>query len=138
MPAYTVTIRGVTYSFADLKDVMAKASPRRSGDELAGVAASDARQRVAAQWVLADVPLRRFLEEPLVQYDQDEVTRLILDTHDRKAFAAIENLKRCVNEGYRFIALGSDQFFLGDSCRHLLASARAVLQSAPAAPPSSR
>ena len=71
---------------------MAKASPRRSGDELAEVAASDARERAAAQAVLADVPLGRFLEEPLIPYERDEVTRLIIDAHDRVAFAPIAGL----------------------------------------------
>ena len=63
---------------------MAKASPPRSGDVLAGIAAANARERVAAQMVLADVPLRRFLEEPLVPYETDEVTRLILDESIRR------------------------------------------------------
>jgi ethanolamine ammonia-lyase large subunit len=84
---YATTIRGVRHRFDDLKAVMAKASPHRSGDVLAGVAASSAVERVAAQWVLADVPLSRFLDEPLVPYESDEITRLIIDRHDRAAFA---------------------------------------------------
>jgi ethanolamine ammonia-lyase large subunit len=92
MPAYCASLRGTHYSFPDLKDVLAKASPARSGDELAGIAASDARQRVAAQTVLADIPLTRFLEEPLIPHESDEVTRLILDRHDRDAFAPVSNL----------------------------------------------
>src|SRR5688500_318322 len=71
---------------------MAKATPLRSGDVLAGVAAADARERAAAQAVLADVPLVRFLEEPLIPYEADEVTRLILDTHDAAAFAPVRGL----------------------------------------------
>ncbi len=66
---------------------MAKATPRRSGDELAGVAAASAEERAAAQLCLADVPLALFLKEPLVPYETDEITRLILDTHDAAAFA---------------------------------------------------
>ena len=71
---------------------MAKATPRRSGDELAGVGAATAEERVAAQLCLAEVPLRRFLEEPLIPYEEDEVTRLILDTHDAAAFAPVASL----------------------------------------------
>lgn len=71
---------------------MAKATPRRSGDELAGVAAASAEERVAAQICLADVPLNQFLEEPLIPYETDEVTRLILDQHDSSAFAPVASL----------------------------------------------
>ncbi len=71
---------------------MAKASPMRSGDCLANLAASSAKERVAAQMVLAEVPLGRFLEEQLIDYDTDEVTRLILDDHDTAAFAPIKDL----------------------------------------------
>ena len=78
-----------TYAFADLKDLMAKATPPRSGDRMAGIAAETAEENVAAKMALADVPLKCVLAEPLVPYDQDEVTRLILDTHDAKGFAAI-------------------------------------------------
>ncbi len=70
---------------------MARATPGRSGDELAGVAAASAEERVAAQLCLADVPLRQFLEELLVPYETDEVTRLIVDTHDASAFAPVES-----------------------------------------------
>ncbi len=80
------------YEFRDLKTLLAKASPLRSGDQLAGVAAASAEERVAAQRCLADVPLARFLEEPLIPYDEDEVTRLILDTHDKAAFAPVSGL----------------------------------------------
>ena len=67
---------------------MAKATPLRSGDELAGMAAGSAEERVAAQLCLADVPLKLFLDEPLVPYETDEVTRLIIDTHDRGSVRA--------------------------------------------------
>jgi ethanolamine ammonia-lyase large subunit len=76
----------------NLKTLLAKASPARSGDELAGIAAASAEERVAAQMQLADTPLRRFLEESLVAYETDEVTRLIVDTHDAAAFAPIAGL----------------------------------------------
>lgn len=77
------------YVFADLRTLLARASPLRSGDVLAGVAAATYEERVAAQWALADVPLRDFLNDALVPYEQDEVTRLIIDTHDAGAFAGI-------------------------------------------------
>jgi ethanolamine ammonia-lyase large subunit len=80
------------YSFADLKTLLAKATPARSGDELAGIAAAGTEERVAAQMALAEVPLRRFLEEPVVPYDEDEVTRLIFDSHDAAAFAPVAGL----------------------------------------------
>ncbi|MCY7349843.1 MAG: ethanolamine ammonia-lyase subunit EutB [Cytophagaceae bacterium] len=89
---YRHTVRNRVYAFADLKTLLAKASPRRSGDELAGVAANSAEERVAAQMALADVPLTRFLEEPLIPYETDEVTRLIFDTHDAAAFAPLKSL----------------------------------------------
>ena len=82
----------LTYDFKSLRNLMAKASPSRSGDYLAGVAADNNRERVAAQWVLADVPLKQFLNEALVPYEQDEVTRLIIDEHDSLAFAAVSHL----------------------------------------------
>jgi len=71
---------------------MAKATPKRSGDELAGVAASSAEERVAAQICLAEVPLQRFLQEPLIPYELDDVTRLIVDSHDAAAFAKVSGL----------------------------------------------
>ena len=76
----------------DLKTLLAKASPARSGDELAGIAAGNATERVAAQMALADVPLQRFLEEPLIPYEADEVTRLIVDDHDAESFAPVRSL----------------------------------------------
>lgn len=80
------------YTFAGLRDLMAKATPARSGDTLAGIAAQSAEERVAAQMLLRDVPLKRFLEEPLIPYEDDEVTRLIIDSHDPEAFAPVANL----------------------------------------------
>ncbi len=76
----------------DLKTLLARASPARSGDELAGIAAESAEERARAQIKLADVPLKRFLNEPLIPYESDEVTRLILDSHDAAAFAPIAHL----------------------------------------------
>ncbi|OUJ74005.1 ethanolamine ammonia-lyase subunit EutB [Hymenobacter crusticola] len=88
---YRYTIRQHTYAFDDLKTLLARATPLRSGDVLAGVAAETYEERIAAQLALADVPLRTFLHEALVPYEQDEVTRLILDTHDALAFASISH-----------------------------------------------
>jgi ethanolamine ammonia-lyase large subunit len=92
MGDYSATLRGERHRFADLKTVMAKASPFRSGDALAGVAAVSAVERVAARYCLADVPVTRFLTETFVPYEEDEVTRLIVDRHDDEAFAAISHL----------------------------------------------
>ncbi len=92
MPAYRATLRGSTTVFPDLRTLLAKASPLRSGDELAGLAAASAVERVAAQYALAEVPLAQFLKEPVVPYEADEVTRLIFDTHDRAAFAPVAGL----------------------------------------------
>ena len=86
------TIDSVTYTFRDLKDLLAKATPVRSGDELAGVAAMSSVERVAAQMTLADLPLSVFLAEAIVPYESDEVTRLIYDSHDATAFAPIASL----------------------------------------------
>ena len=80
------------YQFEDLRTLLARASPLRSGDQLAGVAASDAQERVAAQMCLADLPLSRFLNEAIIPYEADEVTRLILDRHDATAFARVRHL----------------------------------------------
>ena len=92
MTRYAATVGRTRHVFADLKEVMAKASPARSGDELAGIAAGSAQERVAARTVLAGVPLDRFLAEPLVPYEDDDVTRLILDGHDAAAFAPVKDL----------------------------------------------
>ncbi|AIY42228.1 Ethanolamine ammonia-lyase heavy chain [Collimonas arenae] len=81
-----------SYQFRDLKDLMAKATPPRSGDVLAGLAAASAEQRVAAQMTLAAVPLSRFLDDLLVPYEEDEVSRLIVDDHDVAAFTRIKHL----------------------------------------------
>ncbi|MGV9669718.1 ethanolamine ammonia-lyase subunit EutB [Gordonia sp. NPDC003504] len=89
---YSHTVRGHTHQFADLVEVMAKATPARSGDELAGCAAESDAERAAAAWVLADLPLTTFLEEMVVPYESDEITRLIIDTHDGAAFAAVSDL----------------------------------------------
>ncbi len=89
---YAHTVGSVTWRFADLKDLLAKATPLRSGDALAGLAAATAEERIAARMALADLPLGRFLDEAVVPYDEDEVTRLILDTHDRSAFAPVSHL----------------------------------------------
>jgi ethanolamine ammonia-lyase large subunit len=96
MPRFSHTIDSHVYQFASLKELLAKATPPRSGDVLAGVAASSARERVAAQLALAEVPLSAFLNEALVPYEDDEVTRLIIDTHARAAFAPISHL--CVGD----------------------------------------
>jgi ethanolamine ammonia-lyase large subunit len=90
--SYSHTIDAHTYRFADLKTLMAKASPARSGDYLAEVAATSEEERVAAQRALAEVPLKRFLEELLVPYENDEVSRLIIDRHDQKSFESINHL----------------------------------------------
>ncbi|MDT7579279.1 MAG: ethanolamine ammonia-lyase large subunit, partial [Pseudonocardiales bacterium] len=92
MTVRTITVGGTGYRFADLRELMAKATPPRSGDVLAGVAAESAQERVAAQLVLADLPLRAFLDEVVVPYDDDEVTRLIIDTHDAAAFAPVASM----------------------------------------------
>ncbi|WP_036501013.1 ethanolamine ammonia-lyase subunit EutB [Nocardia aobensis] len=92
MTRYQQTLHGRTYAFDGLVELLAKSTPLRSGDELAGCAASSDAERAAAQWALAEVPLREFLNDPVVPYETDEVTRLILDTHDRAAFAPIAHL----------------------------------------------
>ncbi|EPY02071.1 ethanolamine ammonia-lyase subunit EutB [Magnetospirillum fulvum] len=92
MPRYAVNAGGERHVFSDLKTVMACASPRRSGDELAGLAADSELHRVAARMVLADLPLTVFLSEALVPYEEDEVTRLIVDGHDRVAFAPVSHM----------------------------------------------
>lgn len=89
---YATRIGQESFRFDDLRHVMAVASPPRSGDELAGVAATSAQQRMAARHVLADVPLAQFLTEALVPYEIDNITRLIIDTHDAAAFAPVAHL----------------------------------------------
>jgi ethanolamine ammonia-lyase large subunit len=85
-------VDATSYLFEDLRDLLAKATPPRSGDRLAGVAADSAEQMIAARMALADVPLKLFLNEAVVPYEDDEVTRLIVDTHDVSGFAAISAL----------------------------------------------
>ena len=84
---YAATISGQRFVFPRLADVLAKVSPLRSGDHLASVAAGSATEKVAAQMALADIPLRQFLNEAVILYEADEVTRLILDSHDAEAFS---------------------------------------------------
>src|SRR5512144_2555383 len=83
---YSTTIAGQVFTFDDLKQVMAVASPARSGDYLAGIGAATAQQRMAARHVLADTPLKQFLTEALIPYESDNITRLIIDSHDAAAF----------------------------------------------------
>jgi ethanolamine ammonia-lyase large subunit len=90
--AFAHTLAYKRYTFADLRDLLAKATPPRSGDALAGIAAESAEQRVAAQYALADLPLAHFLSEQVVPYETDEVTRLIVDTHNAEAFAPVCSL----------------------------------------------
>jgi ethanolamine ammonia-lyase large subunit len=89
---YRQTIDATSYTFDDLRDLLAKATPPRSGDRLAGVAADSAAQMIAARMALADVPLKQFLNEAVVPYEDDEVTRLIVDSHDTASFAAVSSL----------------------------------------------
>jgi len=89
--AYQCTVGSFTYRFRDLKELLAKASPLRSGDVLAGLAADSYEERVAAQMALADVPLITFLNEAIIPYESDDVTRLIIDTHDKTAFSLISH-----------------------------------------------
>ena len=88
---YKQTIQNHVYQFANLKTLMAKASPFRTGDALAGISADSYQDRVAAQLCLADLPLTTFLTEALIPYEKDEVTRLIIDQHDDKSFALISS-----------------------------------------------
>ncbi len=89
---YHYSVGAQTYQFADLKTVLAKATPARSGDYLAGVAAETYAERMAARVCLAEIPLTTFLEDLIIPYETDEVTRLIVDTHDKQAFAEISHL----------------------------------------------
>jgi ethanolamine ammonia-lyase large subunit len=90
--AFTHTVGTRRHVFADLRTLLAKASPARSGDALAGIAAASEEERMAARMALADMPLARCLTEALVPYEEDEVTRLIVDSHDAAAFAEISSL----------------------------------------------
>jgi ethanolamine ammonia-lyase large subunit len=89
---YSATTGARRHVFPDLKALLAKASPLRSGDQLAGIAAETDEERVAAQMALADLPLATFLQQPVIAYESDEITRLIIDRHDRAAFARIAHL----------------------------------------------
>ena len=89
---YKINLGSQTYQFENLKELMAKASPARSGDDLAGISAKSMEERAAAKMALADLPLKIFLDEHLIPYETDEVTRLIIDTHDAKAFLPISHL----------------------------------------------
>ena len=89
---HRLTLKGRTYRFDTLVELLAKATPLRSGDQLAGVAAASSEERAAAQMCLADVPLSQFLAGPLIPYEEDEVTRLIMDRHDAAAFTLIRDL----------------------------------------------
>lgn len=89
---YSCNLHSTRYRFDDLREVLAVASPERSGDILAGVAADDPVHRMAARYALADIPLQDFLERPIIPYEDDEVTRLLLDSHDASAFAGIKHL----------------------------------------------
>ena len=89
---YRQAVLGTSFVFPDLRTLLARATPARSGDQLAGLAAASATERVAAQMALADVPLRDILNQPVIPYELDDVTRLILDRHDAAAFAPIAHL----------------------------------------------
>jgi ethanolamine ammonia-lyase large subunit len=89
--SYSTVINQNRFFFSDLKELLAKASPERSGDNLAGISAKSSVERAAAKITLADVPLKKFLEEPLIPYETDEVTRVILDNHDKIAFQKISH-----------------------------------------------
>lgn len=90
--SYTSTLGGERHRFDSLARLLAAASPERSGDRLAGLAAGSSQERVAARWALAEVPLATFLTEPVIPYETDDVTRLILDTHDAAAFAPVAGM----------------------------------------------
>ncbi|WP_340648943.1 ethanolamine ammonia-lyase subunit EutB [Pseudoxanthomonas winnipegensis] len=92
MSGFVHSVGGAHWRFADLKTLLARATPARSGDRLAGVAAQTDRERVAAQMALAELPLRHFLDEAVIPYEDDEVTRLIMDHHDAAAFAPVAHL----------------------------------------------
>src|SRR5260370_2174469 len=89
---YRHPIDATSYVFDDLRALLAKATPPRSGDRLAGIAADSAEQMIAARIELSDVPLKQFLHETVIPYEDDEITRLIIDTHDVSAFAGVASL----------------------------------------------
>ena len=88
---YSHTVRGERFVFADLRELLAKANERKSGDELAGIAATSERERVAAKLALADLPLSELVATPIIDPDTDDVSRLIFDTHDTAAFQGIHS-----------------------------------------------
>jgi ethanolamine ammonia-lyase large subunit len=90
--SYSATLKGKSFTFRDLRCLMAKASPRRAADEMAGLAADSELERAVAQKILADVPLRQFIEQPLLAPEVDEVSQLIFDQHDADAFTPIKTL----------------------------------------------
>jgi ethanolamine ammonia-lyase large subunit len=92
MAAHTITLHGVTHTFADLKTLLARASPPRSGDDLAGIAAANERERVLARMALAELPLEAFQEELVIPYEADDVTRLIVDSQKKSALAPVAGL----------------------------------------------
>src|ERR1700731_2730676 len=89
---YRHTIDATSYAFENLRDLLAKATPPRSGDRLAGIAADSAEQMIAARMALADIPLKQLLNEAVIPYEEDEVTRLIVDSHDASGFAGVSSL----------------------------------------------
>ena len=99
---YRQVIDATCYVFDDLRDLLAKATPPRSGDRLAGIAAESAEQMVAARMALANVPLKQFLNEAVIPYEDDEVTRLIVDSHDAAGFR-----RDLVADGRRFSRLAA-------------------------------
>src|SRR3954468_18345718 len=90
--AYRRAIDGTTYVFDGLRDLLAKATPPRSGDRLAGLGGASAQPMIAARLALAGGPLTQFLQEPVVPYEDDEVPRLIIDSHDAAALASVSSL----------------------------------------------
>ena len=89
---YQTSWQKTTYRFSSMKELMAKASPPRSGDVLAGIAADSAEENIAAKLALADLPLKKFLSDAIIPYEKDDVTRLIIDEHDAAAFAPIASM----------------------------------------------
>ena len=89
---YKTQLSNHSYHFDSLRDLLAKASPLRSGDVLAGICASTYEERIAAQIALSNVPLKNFLNEVVIDYEKDDITRLIIDSHDKEAFKAISHL----------------------------------------------
>src|SRR5437899_7673232 len=100
---YQATIRNERFTFADLREVYAKANEEKSGDRLAGIAAGSERERVAAKLVLADVRLGEIVEQPLIDPDHDEVSRLILDALDAETFQPLRSL---TVGAFRYLLLG--------------------------------